>query len=340
MQNKPIRKIFVCEFITGGGLNHSELNSSLVSEGLLMRDALLKDLALLPYELLITIDARLIAPQVKTQITYIQANEDVWAIWDTLMTQVDAAWMIAPETDGYLQKLTSIALKHQKIILGCGLATIAICRSKLATYHLFQQHKLNTVHTFLSTNWDKTLSNKWVVKPDDGAGCEDTLVFNDTDLLMDWIIRYHKTQTHIIQPYIEGSPASISCIMHKGSAILLSCNAQLISIKNNVFSYDGFKVNGMQAHWALFSSLASDIAKLLPDASGYVGIDLMICDIGEDQPEVSILEVNPRLTTTYAALREATGLNPAKLIIDTLTEVNDESCQIERNEVLLKVGHA
>ena len=112
-----------------------------------------------------------------------------------------------------------------------------------------------------------------------------------------------------------------------------------MSINNNVLSYQGFLVNGMRAHWELFTILANKVAKLFPDASGYVGIDVMVNQSGKGQPEIMVLEVNPRLTTTYVALREATGLNPAKLIIDTVMDACSESYQIERNEVLVKVAH-
>ncbi len=340
MQNKPIKKIFVCEFITAGGLNHTELHSSLVNEGLLMRDALLRDLESLPYELFITQDARLNSSLDLANVEYIQANQDVWLKWEELIKQVDAVWIIAPETNGYLQKLTQLALKHQKMIIGCGLTTIDICRSKLSSYYFFKQHKLNTIETFLSPRWDKTFSKKWVVKPDDGAGCEDTIIFDDVDVLMEWVVSESKALTHVIQPYIEGSPASISCIMHNGHAMVLSCNTLLMSINNNVLGYQGFLVNGMRSQWELFTILANKVAKLFPDASGYVGIDVMVCQSDRGQPEVKVLEVNPRLTTTYVALSESTGLNPAKLIIDTLMGNFNLSCQIERNEVLLKVAHA
>ncbi|MFV1921393.1 MAG: ATP-grasp domain-containing protein [Methylotenera sp.] len=340
MQNKPIKKIFVCEFITAGGLNHTELDSSLINEGILMRDALLKDLASLPYELFITLDARLNLSVELANVQYIHANQDVWLKWEEIIKQVDAVWIIAPETNGYLQKLTQLALNHQKMIIGCGLKTIDICRSKLSSYYFFKQHKLNTVETFLSPRWDKTSSKKWIVKPDDGAGCEDTLIFDDADLLMDWIIGEDKVHTHVIQPYIEGIPASISCIMHKGHARVLSCNKLLMSINNNVLGYQGFLVNGMRSQWQLFTDLANRVAKLFPDASGYVGVDVMVSQSDRGHPEIKVLEVNPRLTTTYVALGEAIALNPAKLIIDTVMETCDESSYIERNEVLLKVAHA
>lgn len=340
MQNKPIKKIFVCEFITAGGLNHTELHSSLVNEGLLMRDALLKDLASLPYELFITLDARLNLSVELANVQYIQANQDVWLEWETLIKRVDAVWIVAPETNGYLQKLTQLALKHQKMIIGSGLTTIDICRSKLSSYYFFKQHELDTVETFLSPSLDKSLSSKWVVKPDDGAGCEDTVIFDDVDLLMEWVVSGNKALTHVIQPYIEGSPASISCIMHNGHARVLSCNTLLMSLSNNTLGYQGFLVNGMRTHWEVFAILANKVAKLFPDASGYVGIDIIVTQSDKGKPTIKVLEVNPRLTTTYAALSEATGLNPAKLIIDMMMEAYDESCQIEKNQILLEVAHA
>ncbi len=339
MQNKPIKKIFVCEFITGGGLNHHELNSSLVNEGLLMRDALLKDLASLSYELYVTIDSRLDCHNALACTLHIQAGQDVWSEWEAIITQVDAVWLIAPETDGYLEKLTSLAIKHQKIIIGCGLKAIDICRSKLSSYRFFKHHEINTIETFLSSNWNQTLSNKWVAKPDDGAGCEDTLFFDDTAQLMNWIADSDMVQTHVIQPYIEGVPASISCIMHKGHAKLLSCNKQLVSIENNVFGYQGFLVNGMHKHWEHFAILANKVAKLLPDASGYVGIDVIVSYSGNGEFEITLTEVNPRLTTTYAALGDATGLNPAKLIIDIVMERVDQPWHVARNEVYMEVAH-
>jgi predicted ATP-grasp superfamily ATP-dependent carboligase len=44
---------------------------------------------------------------------------------------------------------------------------------------------------------------------------------------------------------------------------------------------------------------------------GYAGIDLILTAGGP-----VILEINPRLTTSYVGLRQATGENPATLMLD------------------------
>jgi predicted ATP-grasp superfamily ATP-dependent carboligase len=41
-----------------------------------------------------------------------------------------------------------------------------------------------------------------------------------------------RQHTHVIQAFQEGTHASISCVMHKGNAEILSCNTQLVSIEN------------------------------------------------------------------------------------------------------------
>ena len=126
--------------------------------------------------------------------------------------------------------------------------------------------------------------------------------------------------------------------MNKGAAYLLSCNKQLIEKENNELSYKGCLVNGMQQYWTVFAALTNQVAQLLPDLTGYVGIDVIVGDAGGG--EVVIVEINPRLTTSYMALKEATGYNPAELLMKTLTQPDYEWPTIQRNEVMVEFAHA
>src|SRR5690606_6471633 len=81
-QLRLILKIFVCEFITGGGLYRELLPTSLAAEGALIRDALLEDLAALPdIEVVTTCDARLAAPN-HALVIPVNLQDDVWEVWD------------------------------------------------------------------------------------------------------------------------------------------------------------------------------------------------------------------------------------------------------------------
>ena len=51
----------------------------------------------------------------------------------------------------------------------------------------------------------------------------------------------------------------------------------------------------------------------IPGLWGYVGVDLMLAKEGP-----VVLEINPRLTTSYCGLRRALGINTAAMVLDLL----------------------
>ena len=332
LPNLSIKKIFVCEFITAGGFNHADLPANLVHEGALMRDALLHDLSSLPYRISTTIDARLTQPKNCETCIPIDANDDAWQIWQQQIQQADAVWLIAPETEGLLKRLTQLATLQGKLILGCGLKGIKIASEKLSTYLALIKAGIAPIPTYTIENWPKT-AGEWVVKPNDGAGCVDTFYFENADTLIDWISQNNQAKSSVIQPYQQGVPASISCVIYQGRAQLLSCNKQLVSIENNIFCYTGIQINAMQHLWAEFELLAQKIAETDMDLQGYVGIDVIV----KNDHSIVVVEINPRLTTSYAGLNQATAQNPAALIINTLIQPNFNWPKLQRHIVNIHV---
>jgi predicted ATP-grasp superfamily ATP-dependent carboligase len=326
-----LKKIFVCEFITGGGLCAAQLPESLAKEGALIRDTLLRDLSQLPYTVNTTVDARLNLPEHCAECVVVQAHDDIWKILEAQIKLADAVWVIAPETDGVLHYITQMVTSQGKLVLGCGLSAIKITGEKMATCLALEAAGITTIPTYTFENWPKS-HWIWLAKPNDGAGCNDTACFNNADDLEDWIEQHDKQLTHVIQAYQPGEAASISCVIKKGKARLLSCNTQIIEINNHMLSLKGCIVNGMREYWQQFEIVANQIAKAFPDLAGYVGIDVIV-----DNDEIIVVEINPRLTTSYASLREATGANPAELIINTLTQPKYRWPKLQQNEVNLYV---
>ena len=307
------------------------LSESLAKEGALMRDALLHDLSALDYQITTTHDARLTVPNLCAKSIKINNNDDVWQIWQTQIQAADAVFIIAPETGGVLQKLTHMASLQGKLVLGCGLDSIKICSEKMATYLALDMAEIACIPTHTYDNWPRS-HWIWLAKPNDGAGCSDIGCFNNADDLADWIEDNHKHFTHVIQAFQPGDAASISCVMRHGKAHVLSCNSQEIEINNQMLSYTGGVVNGMRDYWPQFTFIANKIAQTLPDLAGYVGIDVIV-----DEDEIVVVEINPRLTTTYAGLRESIGANPAELIINTLTNADFVWPTLQRNLVIINV---
>ena len=326
-----IKKIFVCEFITGGGLCGEPLPDGLAKEGALMRDALLRDLNDLPYQISTSIDERLAKPTLFSECVVIKKNDDVLDIWQKQIAAADAVFIVAPETDGILHKLTQMANLQGKLVLGCGLDSIKICSEKMATYLALDAANIGCIPTHTYQDWQAS-HWIWLAKPNDGAGCSDTVCFNNPDDLKDWIEDNHKQYSHVIQAFQPGDAASISCVMRHGKARLLSCNTQIIDINNHKLSYIGGIINGMRDYWPQFEFLANKIAQSLPDLAGYVGIDVIV-----DDDEIIVVEINPRFTTSYIALRESIAANPAELIINTLINTDFVWPSLQRNMVNVHV---
>ena len=322
----------MCEFITAGGFNHADLPAILVYEGNLMRDALLSDLSQLPYRISTTVDVRLRRPDFCHDCIEIDINDDVWEIWEQQIKHADAVWLIAPETDGLLKKLTELAVLHGKLVLGCGLKSIELASHKMTTYLALTRAGIPTIPTYRIENWPN-VDGKWVVKPNDGAGCSDTLYVEKAHDLIRWINKSNKASSHVIQPYQEGVAASISCVIHQGFARILSCNKQLIRIEDRVFKYAGIEINALQQFWHAFELLAQKIAESDMNLNGYIGIDVIV----KADCSIVVVEINPRLTTSYAGLAEATGENPAALIINSLTQADFKWPTLQRHIVNIHV---
>lgn len=317
-------KIFVCEFITGGGLYREALPDGLLKEGLLMRDALIAELAEFDdVELICSCDKRIPVPSIG-HVTVIRNDQDVWHVWRGLIKLADAVIVIAPESAGILLRLSELVIEQDKLLLGCPPSVIKIATSKLATYYALKSAGISVISSYSAQHWLNTdtysLTNCWVIKPDDGVGCEDIICLSGKTQVVAWLKQGGRQYTHIVQPLCVGESASLSMLCRKGEAWLLSCNRQKVVRVSGKFRFEGSAVNDFSQYWIKFEVLAQQIARALPDLNGYVGVDLMVEE--GDSPNLTVLEINPRLTTSYVGLHEATGLNIASELLK-LTKDNE-----------------
>ena len=276
----------------------------------MMRDAVLRDFAQISdIEILMTCDPRLAAPAEVQQVIMVDIRQDVWALWEHCIGVSDAVLLIAPETGGVLERLTQLAERLNKMVLGSKASAIKLAGDKWLTYQSFISHHIPMLDTYLASALPNNMDGAYVAKPIDGAGCDDTAYFEDARSLHAWLMG--REDTHIVQPFQTGDAASFSMLCKNGKAYLLSCNRQHIQINGQEFSYHGGVVNGLDVHREAFNTLAQKIVQALPGLAGYVGVDLIV-----HKGEYFVLEINPRLTTSYVALRQACGGNPAQMLLD------------------------
>ncbi|MCX7627057.1 MAG: ATP-grasp domain-containing protein [Methylophilaceae bacterium] len=289
-----------------------------------MLRALLTDLLALPgVEVITTRDARLHPLELPVRVVPIEG--DPWACWQQCIQAADALWPIAPESRGILERLALLA--QDRILLGCAPEAIRMTSSKHATARYLSHHGIDVVSTFRPAEFLPS-DGPHVAKPDDGVGCEDSMLFDDVTAMLAWLAQGRR-QSHVIQPWLRGEAASLSMLCRDGEAWLLSCNRQLIEIRDGALHYGGSRINDMVEHWRKGEEVSRRIAAALPGLRGYVGVDVII-----EAGRLTVLEINPRLTTSYVGLQRAIGYNPAGLVLDLLYNGRmTKLAKLERNPV-------
>ena len=134
-----MKRIFVCEFITSGGMRDRDLPGSLLADAEIMVQALLRDLRQIDdLDIIICRDDRL--SPVAESILNLNQNDYVWLHWNQCMTQADIVWIIAPETDGMLRRLNKLAREMGCLLIACDDDAIQLTASKSATNEILLLH--------------------------------------------------------------------------------------------------------------------------------------------------------------------------------------------------------
>jgi predicted ATP-grasp superfamily ATP-dependent carboligase len=304
-------KIFAFEFFSGGGLAGRPLPPGIAHEGDMMLGALLKDLAGLPdVEVVAGRDPRL-PPVAGCQTLVPLSGEDTFALYARGLELADAAWPTAPETGGMLERLCRETEAAGKTLLGSRPDAVRLAASKHSTAAALREAGIAVVPTFCHADGVPCFSGSWVTKPDDGAGCVDSM------LLPDWTAaraRLAEAPDRLVaQPWIAGEALSLSILCDQGTGRLLSCNRQQVAIEDTRLTLQGVVVNAFPDIDGRFADLAINIAAAIPGLWGYVGVDLVLTPHGP-----VVLEINPRLTTSYCGLRQALGINIAAMVLAQL----------------------
>lgn len=304
-------RIFVYEHITGGGLVGRPLPPALTREADLMVRALLQDLGDIPgVRLLASRDPRL-PPLAGVELLTPDPGEAFPALYARGLAGADAGWPTAPETGAVLERLSALTLELGRALIGCAPDAVRLTGSKSATTTRLQECGIPAARSFTRAETVTARAGPWVLKPDDGAGCEDTV------RVPDWRAARERLAgtpgRYVAEPWVEGDPMSLSMLAHRGQAVLLACNRQLVRIEAGCLTLTGLQVNAVPDPAGAYAELAGRIAQCVPSLWGHVGVDLVA---GPEGPVV--VEINPRLTTSYCGLRQALGINVAAMVLSLL----------------------
>lgn len=325
-------KILVFEFISGGGLAGQDLPTSLAAQGRMMLQALLNELKSVPaLDLILPLDRRCadLALPNKTRVVPVGAADDMHLLLSRLILEADLVWPIAPETGGVLEDIARQVHRAGKTLLLSEPETVALCANKLATYHLLKAQGLPVVPTSSLADLHGLPEPVCVLKPIDGVGCEGSRIVDKSDALT---LALDDPAGYVVQPLIAGQSVSLSCLCKQGRAWLLCYNRLEVILENEQFHLRACRVNAPDQHRHVYQALVERIAEVMPGLWGYVGIDLI--ESVEQGP--LILEINPRLTTSYVGIAQATGINVAAQTLYLLEGEPDLSAVHQRTvEVII-----
>jgi tyramine---L-glutamate ligase len=318
--------VLVYEFFTGGGFPASGLPGGLAAEALGMLWALLVDFRRWSVVRTITV----LDPRFDNRVPGLNRNtlpaDEVCSpthqahreVYRSLLHRCDAVIIIAPETGDVLSTLTKEAEDLCVPVLGSNAQSIAEAGNKAVSYCYLRKAGLPTpeIHSVSFASAARAagqIGYPLVIKPIDGVGSEGVFrVVEPADLAfcLPLVRQVTSLDQIILQSYVNGIHVSASLLVSKEGCLPLSFNRQLIEM-GSPFKYLGSEVPFDHSERQHALELACSAARLIPGLKGYVGVDLILA---EDSPQ--IIEINPRLTTSYIGLRQVTPVNLAAAIWD------------------------
>jgi predicted ATP-grasp superfamily ATP-dependent carboligase len=127
-------------------------------------------------------------------------------------------------------------------------------------------------------------------------------------------IREESANEHfVIQRFIDGISVSVSLISTGERALPITLNKQLITLASPYgrSGYTGGLVPLRHKLEEKALKAAQTAVESIGGLKGYVGVDMTLTN-----KEPFIMEINPRLTTSYIGLRRIANFNPAQAVID------------------------
>ena len=319
------QKILVYEYLTAGGYPGVSLEGGIAYEALAMLWAVLADFRawgsaytvtpLNPrFERCIPGLDRHTLPANEVVVT----DENSREIFLSLLERCDAALIVAPETDQILSGLSALVEDSGKRLLGSGSGAVAragdkaVCEEILSAAGLpvpgSRRVKLDELKGITAGD-----GLPFVLKPVDGVGSEGVCLVAEAGegpQALERLRNATSRETALQQPFIDGIHASVSLLSVQGMSVPVSLNRQLIH-PGNPFRYYGSVVPLEHAMARRAMEAACAAANCIEGLRGYVGVDLIL---GDDA--LWLIEINPRLTTSYIGIRQLTDVNLARLIFE------------------------
>jgi predicted ATP-grasp superfamily ATP-dependent carboligase len=303
-------RVFIYEHTCAAEMEPSAI--SLRTEGWAMLAAILEDFSRLPGVESVTL-LRDPSLRVPSGVEIRLAGADDETCFRDLAARADYSLVIAPEFADILTTRCRWVEESGGRLLGPSSAAVAVTADKFALASLFERHGIPTPPCLLVTAGQvrapETVPYSFplVSKPRHGAGSQSTFLLHSPQDLPRCVA---EADDVVLQPFVPGQAASVAFLIGPGRCLPLLPATQILS-RDGRFRYEGGEVPlPAELAWRAIE-LGRRAVAVVPGLRGYVGVDLVLgkaCDGSQDQ----VLEINPRLTTSYVGLRTLAVTNLAE----------------------------
>jgi len=321
-------RILVYEHVSGGGFAEKPIPRSILCEGFGMLRTLTADLQAAGHLVTTLLDSRIYAfkpPLSAERVVPVASSKQTKPIIKDNARSIDAALVIAPESNGILKStITELEEEHVPLVNGLSSAISAVNNKQSLSEHL-RNIGVSTPDSLAFNVYDDMFETSRIIaerigfpavfKPENDAGMAGlSLVESKAEITVavKKITRESTSDRFIAQQHVKGVPASVSLISTGKEAVSISLNKQKVTLSSpySASTYEGGEVPFESQLKNETMSAAKRVVESYEELKGYIGVDFVLT---KETPVV--IEINPRLTTSYIGLREVTQFNPAEAML-------------------------
>ena len=324
-------KLLIYEHVSGGGFADQPIPAGVLSEGFGMLRTLISDFKAAGYSISTTLDSRISSlnpPIIADYVVPVFSSQETQANLCKLSEQADAVYIIAPETSGVLESLVALVEQTGTASLNCPAGIVEKVSDKSGFYEHMRRLGLPLPKTMMFSVTDelkeitKAVRNSYsfpvIFKPSGGVSCCGVSVVRKEVQVAGAVekIKLESSSQHfLVQELIEGAAVSASLFSTGTEVLPVTLNSQnvMIGTPEAGSSYNGGVVPFDNPLRAEAFEAAKRIVKSVSGLRGYVGVDFVLTE-----REAVVIEVNPRLTTSYVGLRRVVNFNPAHAIVNAV----------------------
>lgn len=298
-------RLFVYEYTCAADLRGAAAAAALQAEGWAMLAAVLEDFGRLPGVGVATlVHATFEAPTPPSCRVVRTGPEE--ATFRELAAASDFTLVIAPELDDLLLTRCCWVAESGGRLLGPSAGAVRLAADKWALGQHLRRHQVPTPEgrRLLGDGEDGNLPYPLVWKPRFGAGSIATFLVRKAG---DWPRCRHEARAEgwrgesLAQTWVPGRPASVALLVGPRQCLPLAPAAQHLS-DDGRFHYLGGSLPLPRPLAERAVRLARRAAEVVPGLAGYVGVDVVLGDAADGSGDW-VIEINPRLTTSYVGLR-------------------------------------